>query len=102
MAYLRDLPLSQYNKKQVVKELVSATPPPALQSKTRLGQTPLYLAAYWVSPQGGAAVTLVGVGTSLWVSVCDPFGVASCGCVVVVDIVSGCLRVRIACSQALS
>lgn len=34
---------------QVVKELVSATPSPALQSKTRLGQTPLYLAAYWVS-----------------------------------------------------
>lgn len=36
---------------QVVKELVGATPPPALQSKTRLGQTPLYLAAYWVSQE---------------------------------------------------
>ena len=31
-----------------MKELVGATPPPALQAKTRLGQTPLYLAAYWV------------------------------------------------------
>lgn len=33
---------------QVVKELVNATPPATLQSKTRLGQTPLYLASYWV------------------------------------------------------
>lgn len=35
-------------QKQVVKALVTASAPSELQAQTRLGQTPLYLAAYWV------------------------------------------------------
>lgn len=51
------VPLYSTAPAQVVKELVGATPAPALQAKTRLGQTPLYLAAYWVRHR--AAVVIV-------------------------------------------
>ncbi|CAM9352620.1 unnamed protein product [Hapterophycus canaliculatus] len=49
----------------VVKELVGATPPPALQSKTRLGQTPLYLAAYWGHLHSVRELLAAGADTSL-------------------------------------